>query len=506
MSALIFPLSNSAFTIGGYFPSVGADVFGNGDLVSQASGQNSQVDFQFHGTALAFPHVYVSATSGNVICTIDGSATTPTFTGTGPQSNQPLVSGLADAVHRATISFPGSQQVIVDATQFISVTGSSPSVSGVSGYGPVAAIPSAGSIAVEGAACVIAFGGYDAVIRSSVTPSGPTYDDVTLRFKGRIGSLYVWMYGDNENLNLDVYDVTGATLQASIPIASYNGNSGWGGWGAGFTGLDTAADHIYELSGAGGEGWLVYQLMTSGGTGIDFTWTPPVRDYVAGGIDSITRAELGTATQSSLGYLRLYARTHGMAVLNLGVGGAAYDNTLSGQSTIGWSSSTTSGSGRYNDLITFSSSHAIQKAFWLGGVNDMIGAISDSTLGAAVQNFISAVNATGSLSSTKHFVLGILPTDYSSLTYSAIAGKNSVISSKVMSAGAQWSYVDTAPWNFAGSAFQSGGAFSSSPNYTQVGGGSDDLHPGPVGYQAMAGFLQALSAASPAILTGMFQL
>ena len=468
-----FGLSNSAFTQGGYYATFNP-VPSTSDNGFQTSGTANQIDFNFVGTTLTFPKIYVTAATGDVKYILDGGAlTAPTLTGTGTRTNEVLVSGLTDNVtHRMTIYFPGTARCIIDSPNFISVTSTAttPSVSQVSGYGTVTQLyANTSHIAIEGAAVSYTSGGMNAY-RSSATTSGQVYDDTTLRFKGSFSTLYCWMYGDNENLNLDVYDSTGTTLQNSYQITPYNANAGWGGWGAGFTGLDTTATHIYELSGAGASGWIVQSLMTNGGTGIDLTWAAPTRHYVAGGIDSITRAEAGTSTQSWLGYLRLYARAHGLAVANFGISGAAIDSTLSGQTVIGWSSSASTTTGRYNDLLTFAASHTIDTAFWLGGINDLNGSETSGNFTTATQNWVNALVASSALANTQHYVLGILPTAYGSHTYAQESAFNAIISPIINAAGSHWHYVDTSVWNYAGAAFQSGGAVNNA-NYF------DTLHP-----------------------------
>lgn len=458
--------------------------------------QNTRIDLLVTGTDCALGP-YFSSSASNLRITVanaDGSSptiTTPTLTTGAWQSTGPsLFSGKPEATYWVTIQGITIGQTLLDGTNFLVVTGAAPALAQIptSIWGsllvPLQSISS--HIVVEPGFKTQTIFGYDCYKTFAI--SGNTVQsDGAIRFRlntSHTGTLYLWAYNNAVNYHLDVYDATGATLQASFDVTGPGG----GVFGPNLvtlaTGIDNTTAHICRLTECIAGGNIVCGLITSGGAGIDQTWTPPTLasiGVIAVANDSIVAAISGTPNKSWLGFGRKLAAKcpgagGGAAILNLGIPGNPISSTLDASAAMQL---------RTGDMAVTPNPYVI---FAPMGENDVDSAgvgIPTATYQSAYTAIVNGFDSLGA--GTRIYYMDVFPNTFGGCTQAHLDTYNPLAQAIVQAKGGRHRYIPTKNWNMGGAAYKTGGAFDGTLY-------ADGQHFLPAGHDVIQAYLQAYAA------------
>ena len=440
---------------------------GGGHNAITFSGLDRQLDFVVVGTSCVLENYYAVASLMTITVrdadsgAVQVATNTPSTATGGWQTNLTLFSGLADSRHWVTLHF--GAQYLIDSDNTFLVSGAAPNVVLPVTFGPVTTLPGAGV-----AAHLLVTNMYIQAT-SHLTYYHGDYTDGEIWFYATGDSLWARTNSNLCNLRLinvdtgNAYTVTeGNTGMEWIKLASGQGT----------------ARHLYRLSAScdprSGQTFSVEQIMTdaaTAGSGLDLTTTIPTRPTITVFGDSITVGVAG-ATYSWLAYGRLIAEAKNYALNNLGVGQSPVNNASGGPAP----GETTA---RCNAVIATAPTYCII----LYGTNDITSNVTVSNFQASYKSMCDQLAA--GLPTTKFIVLSILPSNYGNRLQSQADPYNAAISTVVATEGSHWQFVDTKPWNMAGSAYANGGALNTfvTTNFF------DGLHPNATGYSLMEGFI-----------------
>ena len=286
-------------------------------------GDGTEVSGAFVGTGAALAGYISPAAASGVTVSVDGGAFAPlTITQTGNWFNDTFVvaTGLAEGTHTYTLKF-----AIPDPAEFrllktgvtagdptVTVTGAAPALAALTNVGIQYTLSNLGVkefVQNENGQKTAAVAGYPAAVDVS-------WSDESVRFKANCTAIRLWCFQNGDRLDLYVDDAQ--TQVASVTLPGTRGGANTWGWVEIATGL--SGTHIYEILTGGHYPayWQTLQLV--GGTGLDTSTTLALRPILAGWGDSITAADIASATTYSRdGYLRRLARAKGYCAANRGV-------------------------------------------------------------------------------------------------------------------------------------------------------------------------------------------
>lgn len=291
-------------------------VWGGGYATGSNSGHTyarpdsgNRLDVSFTGTAAVFASAWLF---NSVTVTVDGTPHTVGTTGDWT-ANIPIVSGLSDTTHTASIVWPSN--AYCDSTSFLGITGSAPSLSIPSGLGPSYATRSGvASIPVDG----------------SMDPytSGPTGwlgtnsrggNNGSIRFRATCTGLKVFGFINNQFYRVAVDGVDSGSSYSDSGAGSINS---WA-WVPLGTSYDGGAEHEYRVTCTGAVGGFA-TLMTVGGTLNTATLAAKSAWAFVG--DSITQGQTVSPYDNGVAHPYRVGLSKSVGVRNLGVGGSkVYD-------------------------------------------------------------------------------------------------------------------------------------------------------------------------------------
>ncbi len=213
----------------------------------------------------------------------------------------------------------------------------------------------------------------------------------------------------------------------------------------------------------------VYQIAGSGT--LDTSWTPPARAEWAFYGDSTVAGTVDPVDGNNVWPL-LVCLSQDKACVNLGIGGTTVTNSVSGA---------TAGETRTADLTALSSPPAT--IYILYGSNDIgIGGVTQANFRIAYYNMMNAL--TTGLSSASFTCLKVLPrndktaaqmaTYFATIDQACGAAGDGAGHTLTSGQQAQITIIETAPWELAGAAYNSGGSFDTTLFI-------DGLHPNVAG-------------------------
>jgi lysophospholipase L1-like esterase len=328
----------------------------------QLTGRNAEVTFTVTGTAATLQG-YVTSVDQPVAVSVDGGAFTlvPTMTDA-TWTTLTLFTGLSDAAHTVIVRDQGASfgnSFYVDRDSVVTVTGAVPAIAAPTGYGSMYKLSASGVnsyIVPEGG------GAFSSAQGNNTYTTSRT--DLSFHFKATISTLSCWGYRSGTKVALWIDGVR----QTMVTLPSV---STWGRVDL-YSGLDSAAEHDYVLQ-IGTPSPLIYDLVTTGGTGINTT-TLAARPVFAGYGDSITSGSSGSdGSSTASSWLFKLAMRMGYQVNNRGIGSTSVRNYGAG----GTNCTTFSGESRTADVTGISPDPAA--VFILYGVNDAAGGCSGGT-------------------------------------------------------------------------------------------------------------------------------
>lgn len=441
MSVSNFSVQNAAVNLSGLFPAFVDFTDFEGHHLLHRTGVDSRIDVVLTGTACTINAFGVWKVS------IDGGAESNIGDNSGHVVNSSIFSALSDTAH--TVSMRAANDVFIDQDSTdtthcsFSLTGAAPAISAAFGFGTQRILSGNAYITKDVGYISVSQNGYPCYVT-------PAYAGPSLRFYATCSVIKLWTYGNGQKFRLLIDGVDQATVVAA-------GSGGQWGWLSIASGLDNAAEHLYEIISTVGAVTYAYALMTTGGTGLNTGKTPASRKTVAGYGDSITSASAQGYADTQSSYVQQIGLTKDWNILNAGISGSKVQD---------------SGSVRTSDITGLSPQP--DYCFVLYGTNDWVsGGRTPSQLQADFTTMMQAL--IDGTTNTIFYVLGILPR--TGQTQATIDTYNTAIIAAIAatSPNARITYVNTKVWNMASSAYTSGGSFDST-NF------EDGLHPNPTGY------------------------
>lgn len=308
MASLTFSPTNAACTFGGTWLFLAT---GFGRPCWQVTGDGSDIEFTATGTDLTLTIRCGVDNAWEIV--IDGGApSTVTITG-GSFVTITAFTGLSDTAHTVILRMKqgvtGGKQI--DSVNFGVLTGATPAVSLMTGFGTTYLVASNTAFAGDGAFANVSNGNYTTPGNLQVT--GRSVPDGGIRFKGTLTGLKVWT---NKSSGIGAYPIREAADQANGTLTTTGGAPVLWQWLDIASGLDGTAEHEYFLSVAATALFMPIQVMAVGGT-INAAAVTNYTPYAFYG-DSITLGAVGTSGDSSLSFVHLVGMAARHGVVNLG--------------------------------------------------------------------------------------------------------------------------------------------------------------------------------------------
>lgn len=455
MAITNFSVQNAAVNLSGLFTDFASFTSFEGHHLMHRVGTDSRIDVVLTGTDC------VTFVFGQWGVSVDGGAETTIGDASGHVVSASVFSGLSDMAHTVSMRAIGDAFVDQDSTDSThctwSVTGAAPAIGAASGFGTQRILSGNSYIAKDQNYTSTSNNGYTLYVSTAF--AGPS-----LRFYATCSAVKIWTYGNLQKYRLYVDGVDQATVVSA-------GNSGQFGWLTIASGLDSAAEHLYEVILTTQNASYVYAVMTTGGTGLNTGKTPPARSLLAAYGDSIVAASAQGYPDTGSAFIQQLGLLKDWNVFNSGIAGSKVQD---------------SGTTRTADITGLLPQADI--LFVLYGTNDAFAAGRTTTQLQA--DYTTMLNAlTAGASNMVIYCLGILPRN--DKTQAQIDPYNTAIQAAIAAASpnSKIHYVDTKAWNMASSAYTSGGSFDST-NF------ADGLHPNPTGYLFMRDKLESVLVAS----------
>jgi len=509
MSILTFALENpgvsiAGATIGGTLP------WGNRKLT--CAGVYTWINTVVTGTDCFLPSYYAGGT-GDIVVTISnvdgtGASTNTLSASAGSYQHNvdlPIFTGRgggSDVQTWVRIRLLGGGNDLLDADALLKVTAvGTPALSLPANYGPITLIGGlAANVGIEGGYTAVFVNGYNAV-KSSI--GGYNVNSTKIRFKATCGTISILVYNNNTSWHLNRLNADGTSgipLDAGQSVID-GGTNQFENWLTLATGLDTATEALYEITGANPGSALMVALMTSGGTGINTGASGLVRPLKFVGLgDSRMAGLIGTNGSSpgrvDLGVMERLSQHFNCQVVNVGINGTKVTD---------WNAA-----GYWDVLAHLPAGSPVGVVFDFG-INDVFAAETVAAFSAAYSTGLTT--ARSKLPGVAFLVEGIKPTTFGGQTFASLhpynvgngtggTGVQGVVGALTAGGDTRLTYVDTEAWQFAGAAWNAGGSFDAT-NYS-----SDQLHENPTGQAADAAHLFAplgalLDTTPPTTPTGL---
>jgi len=339
-----------------------------------------EMSYGFTGTQTTI-QIFVT-TAGAFQFSVDGgSFTTSNVTTLSAFTTYTVVTGLTDAAHTLTIKHVGSFTFDLAQDATITVTGAAPSLSLVSGYGPVynldrsttdflgrAGISSVSNMEGGWISSTTNASFIPAASYTQATTGGNNWSDADEDFYATSPAISAYMFCNSTSARLVVDGVP--LTPVALP------STGWQVVSLA-TGLDSSHQHRYRIY-ISMPPINMMQIMTPGGT-INTSTGPPARSLWLFFGDSIVSSTTGTVGQSisglsdtMLGWPSRICQANNVICMNRGIGGTTAFNTTGQPGSSGTAAVTTqSGQARAaTDLAGISP--APSRLFMAYGINDFM--------------------------------------------------------------------------------------------------------------------------------------